>query len=130
MSHCSSYYLSEEEAAANYEADLIVFVIVITDNSSTSIASTSVCGMEGIYNRPIFAKMSWNLANADYFNDVRNIGIEGAVEIVLHEMMHALGFMNPLWSFYVDPLTSKLYNYTVVDRDQFFLSLPRLVFQG
>lgn len=128
MPQCNEYYPNKEEATTDYDAEFVIFILTTIDNKSSSIASTGVCVLEGSYNRPIFAKMVWNLANVGYFNNTNKIGTESAVEIIIHEIFHALGFMHPMWTYYIDPLTGKNYNYSIVDKNYFQISLPRSVY--
>jgi hypothetical protein len=59
--------------------------------------------------------MEWNLANSKFFTDTTKIGTEKSVEIILHEIFHALGFMNPMWQYFLDPLTGEKYKYPISD---------------
>lgn len=59
--------------------------------------------MLAVNNRPVFARINYNLASVNP-SSVEAI-IERDISITMHEITHALGFSSNLYSTFVDPST-------------------------
>jgi len=100
---CSSVTIPLIHAKDGFEADLAIFVSTFDDSSSSSLADARPCTIDKVTKRPIIGIIRFNTAKIK--PDPDDITFEMDLSITLHEMTHALGFSQGMFSFYINPDT-------------------------
>jgi len=113
------------------DADFFVFLKATTTVDTSWVASASSCVISSVVNRPIVASL---LLNGYALKPVLPTGDplshEYNMYVIMHEMLHALGFSKNFFSYYVDNSGQKLTNHVKTinlnGSDRTVLDLPVL----
>jgi len=100
---CGSVTIPLIHAKDGFEADIAIFVSTFDDPSSSSLADARPCTIDKITKRPTIGIIRFNTAKIQPNTD--DIAFEMDLSITLHEMTHALGFSQGMFSFYINPDT-------------------------
>ncbi|CAD8091415.1 unnamed protein product [Paramecium primaurelia] len=111
----------------SYDADLVFFVGQETNSEVEYIARAAPVIFQEKTGRPIFGLM---ILNNHYMNEYQGTDakFEAAVQIVIHETIHGLGFVDNLYPHYYNSTSNQKYDFTVYQRvnQQIDLPTPRL----
>ncbi|CAK87891.1 unnamed protein product (macronuclear) [Paramecium tetraurelia] len=111
----------------SYDSDLVFFVAQETDADAEYVARAGPVIFDEKTGRPIFGLM---ILNNHYMLEFQgtNAKFEAAVQVVLHETIHGLGFTNNLYDNYINSTSGQKYDFTVYQRvnQQIDLPTPRL----
>ncbi|CAD8147263.1 unnamed protein product [Paramecium octaurelia] len=111
----------------SYDADLVFFVGQEDNQNVEYIARAAPVIFDETTGRPIFGIMQMNNYYMKEFQGT-DAKFEAAVQVVLHESIHGLGFTDNLYTNYYNSSSNEKYDFTVYQRvnQQIDLPTPRL----
>ncbi|CAD8206575.1 unnamed protein product [Paramecium pentaurelia] len=118
--------ISTQFVSQKFDADLLIFVVLITDSNQKFIASSTYFKTDPKTKRPTVGYITWNTFFTNLTN-VTNSNFELYTQLLITVSMYVMGFHFQSFINYFDSSTNKSYPEVLMTQDgNSYLSTPRL----